>query len=491
MSHKEVLAIAEAVANEKEIPKAAVFEALETALAAATKKRFEEEVAIRVSIDQRSGEYTTYRQWFIVDDDDFLERPQAQMREMVAAVEFPKANLQAGDVHEIIIENEPFGRISAQLAKQIIIQKIKEAEREKIYLQFAHMEGTLVNGIVRRYEKGTVLVDVDGMEASISREHLIPRENLRIGDRVRCYLEKVNRDVRGQLLLLSRTSPELLKQLFKVEVPEIGAGNIEIMGAARDPGRRAKIAVKTLDPRIDPVGACVGIRGSRVQSVTNELNGERIDIVLWNDDPSEYLCNAMAPAQIIQTISEEEKKKIEIIVPDDRYAQAVGREGQNVKLASQLTGWTITVTPQQLFLQRQSQEQSGLQHFLGIDDELMEQLRENDLASAEALAEADDELLTEIAGDRAEVLRDRALDYQLQQNLDVEGEELENLIVGLFPRDSAQIIGALKNEGLNSLAQLADLSTAELMDISTMNQRDAAALIMKAREQQEQDKGDE
>ena len=488
---KEVLAIAETVANEKEIPREAVFEALESALAAATRKRFDDEVAIRVAINPHNGEYSTYRQWFIVDDDDILEKPQAQMREMVAAAEFPGAQLKVGDVHEILIENEPFGRISAQLAKQIIIQKIKEAEREKIYLQFADLEGTLIHGIVRRHEKGNVVVDINGFEALLTKDHLIPRENLRIGDRVRCYLEKVNREVRGALLQLSRTSPEFLRQLFMLEVPEIGSGIIEIMGAARDPGRRAKIAVRTHDPRVDAVGACVGIRGSRVQSITNELNGEKIDIVLWAEDADEYLCNAMSPARINQTILNEDKKHIEIIVPDDRYAQAVGREGQNVKLAANLTGWNITVTPEKDFHQRQDRAAERLQEALALDEEQMSALQEAGFEDAEAIAAGEAERLAEVVGSEAVAgLQERAVDYLLQQSLDVEGEELENLIAQ-FRKNSAEIVSALNKEALTTRADLADLSTAELMEITSLSQKEASALIMKARESQDNANGEE
>ena len=336
---KDLLNIIEAVANEKEVDRSVIIEALEAALAAATRKRYpDEEIGAKVVINPRTGEYKSFRLWTIVDDEAILENPDAEMRESVAAIEFPDAHLQVGDMHEVPIENEPFGRISAQQAKQIIIQKLREAERRKVYDQFIADEGTLVHGIVRRHERGNVIVDINGAEATILRDGMIPRETLRIGDRIRGYLAKVNLEMRGPQLEVSRVAPEMLKQLFTLEVPEIGSGIIEIMGVARDPGLRAKIAVRTFDPRIDPVGACVGIRGSRVQGVMNELAGERIDIVLWDEDPETYVRKAMAPAQITNAAADEARRVMDIAVPENKLPQAVGRGGQNVRLASELTG---------------------------------------------------------------------------------------------------------------------------------------------------------
>lgn len=485
---KELLAIAEAVANERDIPRAAIFEALEAALAAATKKRFEDHLAIRVSINQRTGEYLTYRQWFIVDDDDFLENPQAQMRESVAAHDFPDAKLKVGDVHEILIENEPFGRISAQHAKQIIMQKLKEAERDKVYQQFVHLEGTLVYGIVRRHERGNVIVDVNGVEGTILRENLIPRENLRVGERIRGYLEKVNREMRGPLLSISRVSPEFLIQLFTLEVPEIGMGQIEIMGAARDPGLRAKIAVRTFDPRIDPVGACVGIRGSRVQGVMNELAGERIDIVLWDEDPEVFLCKAMSPAVIVHTRTHFERKAMDMVVADEKLPQAVGRGGQNVRLASALTGWQINVMGEKEFNQRQEAlemaEHQALQKALGIDGATMNLLLAAGFDSAEALTYAEVEDLAQIVpAEQVETLMERAADYVLAQNFVVENEDEEQaVLLEEMEELSAAVLSALLAQGLRTQEDLAELAVDELMAYTQLNQQQASALILKARE---------
>ena len=359
---KELLNIIDAVANEKEVERGVIIEALEAALAAATRKRYpDEEIAAKVVIDPRSGEYKSYRLWSIVDDEAILENPDAEMRESVAAIEHPEENLHVGDVLEIPIENEPFGRISAQQAKQIIIQKLREAERRKVYDQFIADEGTLVHGIVRRHERGNVIVDINGAEATILRDGMIPRETLRIGDRIRGYLAKVNLEMRGPQLEVSRVAPEMLKQLFTLEVPEIGSGIIEIMGVARDPGLRAKIAVRTFDPRIDPVGACVGVNYARVSAVVDELHGEKIDIIKWDNDPALLIENALSPAKVILVLADEEDKEAIVIVPDYQLSLAIGKEGQNVRLAAKLTGYKIDIKSE-----TQAREE-GLFEEYGID----------------------------------------------------------------------------------------------------------------------------
>lgn len=489
---KDLLNIIEAVANEKEVDRSVIIEALEAALAAATRKRYpDEEIGAKVVINPRTGEYKSFRLWTVVDDEAILENPDAEMRESVAAIEFPEAHLQVGDVHEVPIENEPFGRISAQQAKQIIIQKLREAERRKVYDQFIAEEGTLVHGIVRRHERGNVIVDINGAEATILRDGMIPRESLRIGDRIRGYLAKVNLEMRGPQLEVSRVAPEMLKQLFTLEVPEIGSGIIEIMGVARDPGLRAKIAVRTFDPRIDPVGACVGIRGSRVQGVMNELAGERIDIVLWDEDPETYVRKAMAPAQITNAAADEARRVMDIAVPENKLPQAVGRGGQNVRLASELTGWTINVLSEAEFEARQeavqdAQEQA-LAEALDVDDEIADILIDAGYTAPEMVAYAErDELLGIEAFDEETVdaLMARAADYLLQQAFvaEVEPEEEMQLPLENVEGIDEATIAALQENGLHTQEDLAELAVDELVNYTGMDKEQASALILKARE---------
>lgn len=489
---KELLNVVEVVANEKDVDRGIIFEALEAALAAATRKRHEsEDVEIRVSIDRKTGDYETFRVWHIVDDDDILENPQAEMRETVAHVEFPDEDLYVGDVYEIPVENEPFGRISAQMAKQIIIQKLREAEREKVYQQFIDKEGTLVHGIVRRRERGNVIVDIGGVEGTILHNDMIPREPLRNGERVLGYLQKVNRELRGPQLQISRVAPEFLIQLFQKEVPEINMGNIEIMGAARDPGLRAKIAVRTFDPRIDPVGACVGMRGSRVQGVMNEINGERIDIVLWDENPEEYVRKAMSPAVITDTLVNAETKTIDLAVPEEKLPQAVGRGGQNVRLASELTGWTINVLSEEEFASRreavQNAQEKALAEALDVDDEIASALTQNGFKTADSVAYADrDELLAIEAFDEdtVDAIMERASDYLLTQAFDEErdpDEEMQTPVTEMDGVDAETAEKLVENE-INTQEDLADLAVDELMSATGLSKDQASALILKARE---------
>lgn len=489
---KELLAIVEAVANEKDVDRNVIFEALEAALAAATRKRHgDKEIETRVSIDRKSGEYETFRVWKIVDDDAILENTDIEIRETVAHIDFPDADLAAGDIYEEKIENEPFGRISAQMAKQIIIQKLREAEREKIYQQFIEQEGTLVHGIVRRHERGNAIVDLGGVEGTILRNDMIPREPLRSGDRILGYLEKVNRELRGPQLQISRIAPELLIQLFQKEVPEISSGMIEIMGAARDPGLRAKIAVRTFDPRIDPVGACVGIRGSRVQGVVNELAGERIDIVLWDDDAETYVRKAMAPAVISDTCVNEATKTIDIAVPEEKLPQAVGRGGQNVRLASELTGWTINVLSESEFAEKiqatQSAQEQSLSTILDVDETVATQLIAHGITTPEAVAYTGrDELLTIDAFDAELVddLLERAANYVMVEAFkeeDTPEEEMQTSVSVMEGVDSV-LAAKLQAAGIHTQEDLAELSVEELITIGNTTQNEAAALILKARE---------
>lgn len=489
---KELLAIVEAVANEKDVDRSVIYQALEAALEAATRKRHvDEQIEARVSINPKTGEYETFRVWQIVDDEEVLENPDAQMRETVAHAEFPEANLKAGDIYELPIENESFGRISAQQAKQIIIQKLREAEREKVYQQFIDKEGSLIHGIVRRHERGSVIVDVGGVEATISREGLIPRESLRMGERVRGYLQKVNREMRGPQLSISRVAPEFLIQLFTLEVPEIGMGNIEIMGAAREPGVRAKIAVRTFDPRIDPVGACVGMRGSRVQGVMNELAGEGIDIVLWDEDPEQYVRKAMSPAVITDSSIDRERKTVSIAVPEEKLAQAVGRGGQNVRLASELTGWHINVLSEEDFAKQaqeaQMKQQGQLADMLEVDGDIATRLYETGYNSPEAVAYAEREDLLAIEGfdeSVVDALLERATDYLLTQafveNTDPD-EEMQTPLEAFEDLDQEVLARLLENE-LATQEDLAELAIDELVEMTGLSKEEASALILKARE---------
>ena len=346
MANKEILLVVEVFSNEREIEKEIVFQAIESALEAATIKRHANQIKARVAIDRKTGDYVTYRQWEVVDAnpacDGDVEFPTTQVLLEVARLDNP--DVQIGDVVEEEIESVDFGRIAAQTAKQVIIHKVREAERRKIVEAYKSRVGELITGIVKRIEKGSVYLDLGGhVEAYIAREDMIPREAIRIGDRIRGYLKDVRSEPRGPQLFVSRTAPELLIALFRLEVPEVGEGLISVIGAARDPGSRAKLAVKSNDPRLDPVGACVGMRGSRVQSVTNELAGERVDIILWNPSEAQFVINAMSPAEIQSIVVDEDKHSMDLAVNSDNLSQAIGRGGQNVRLASQLTGWELNV----------------------------------------------------------------------------------------------------------------------------------------------------
>ena len=339
--NKEILTVVEVVSNEKGVSKDIIFEALEAALMSATQRRFHQDVDIRVSINRHTGDYEAFRRWEVIDDTlpEFPERqlPLSEARKI-------RTDINAGQFIEQPIEAAAFGRIAAQTARQVIVQKVREAERAQIVEAYQSRKGQLVAGIVKRLERGTVTLELSGnVEGLILREEMIPREAVRMGDRLRGYLNDVRAEKRGPQLFVSRTATEFLIELFKIEVPEIGEGLIEILGAARDPGLRAKIAVRSKDPRIDPVGACVGMRGSRVQAVSNELAGERVDIIPWNENPAQFVINAMAPAEVVSILVDEDAHSMDVAVVEDQLSQAIGRNGQNVRLASQLTGWELNV----------------------------------------------------------------------------------------------------------------------------------------------------
>ena len=489
---KEILLVVEAVSNEKDVPEGVIFEAIEAALASATRKKHGGEIDVRVAIDRKTGDYRTFRRWEIVPDPEqgVLDAPSRQITQSAAAILEPQ--LSVGDFIEEEIDSEAFGRIAAQTAKQVIVQKVRDAERAKIVSAFAERKGQLVTGIVKKAERGTILLDLgNNAEALIPRDHVIPRESVRPGDRLRGYLYDVRSEPKGPQLFVSRTAPELLIELFRLEVPEVGEGLIQILGAARDPGSRAKIAVRTMDPRIDPVGACVGMRGSRVQAVSNELNGERVDIILWDENPAQFVINAMSPADVVSIVIDEEARSMDVAVKEENLAQAIGRFGQNVRLATQLSGWELNVMNEKDAAAKSEQEaRRSVQTFvdlLGIDEGLATVLVEEGFTSVDEVAFvpiAEMQAIDDFDDETIELLRERAKDVLLTRAIaseeGVAPEEDERLrsLDGMDPT----LADALVARGVATLDDLAELSVDELMDIDGMDEERAARLIMKARE---------
>ncbi|UTA49673.1 transcription termination factor NusA [Simiduia sp. 21SJ11W-1] len=487
--NKEILLVAEAVSNEKGVDRDVIFEAIEIALATAAKKRYDEESDIRVVINRKDGSYETFRRWLVVDDDTLAELgTQFTLEE--AAEKDPA--LKAGDVYEEQVENVEFGRIAAQTAKQVIVQKVREAERAQIVEEYRDRVGELINGTVKKVTRDAVIVDLgNNAEGLLPRDQLVGREVFRMNDRVRSLLLDVRPDARGPQLYLSRSCPEMLIELFKIEVPEISEEVIEIKGAARDPGSRAKIAVKTNDGRIDPVGACVGMRGSRVQAVSNELGNERVDIVLWDDNPAQFVINAMSPAEIESIVVDEDAGSMDVAVAEDNLAQAIGRGGQNVRLASELTGWTINVMSEEEWSAKQ-QEESGsiVENFmaaLDVDEEVAEVLVDEGFTTLEEVAYVPLEEMLAIEGfdeDIAEELRARAKDALLTQALaseeKLDTEPAEDLLtMEGMDKHLAYLLAA---NGVITMEDLAEQSVDDLLGVEGMDEERAAALIMKARE---------
>ncbi|NIC07735.1 transcription termination factor NusA [Billgrantia bachuensis] len=487
---KEILTVVDAISNEKGVPRNVIFEAVEAALASASRKRFEgREVSVRVHIDRQTGDYETFRRWEVVEDDEF-ENPDAEIKQSFAERRDPPLTL--GDVVEEQIENAAFGRIAAQTAKQVIVQKVREAERAEVVRQYAEREGELVAGIVKKTTRDGLIIDLgDNAEAFLPRSEMIPGERYRMNDRVRALLVKVDAEARGAQLILSRTCPELIIELFKIEVPEIAEQLIEIKGAARDPGSRAKIAVKTNDRRIDPVGACVGMRGSRVQAVSSELQNERVDIILWDDNPAQLVINAMAPADVGSILVDEDAHAMDVAVAEDNLAQAIGRSGQNVRLASELTGWRINVMTEGEAEDKREQEIDSLvEHFiqhLEIEDDLARLLVEEGFTTLEEIAYVPLEEILEIEEldeELVEELRARAKDELLTLAIASE-EELD----GAQPADDLlemdgmerHLAFILASRGIVTMEDLAEQSVDDLMDIEGMDEERAAALIMTAR----------
>ncbi|MCS4504663.1 Transcription termination/antitermination protein NusA [wastewater metagenome] len=486
---KEVLLVVDAISNEKGVDKEVIFEAIEAALASATRKRHGGEMDVRVSVDRRTGEYSTFRRWTVVED-EALEEPDRELTLEQARERDPEAEID-GTIEEPM-ESVEFGRIAAQTAKQVIVQKVREAERAKVVEAYHEREGELITGIVKRVERGNIYLDLGGnAEAFIPREEMIPREAVRPGDRLRGYLKEVRSENRGPQLFVSRTAPEFLLELFKLEVPEVGQELLELPAAARDPGMRAKIAVHALDPRIDPVGACVGMRGSRVQAVSNELAGERVDIILWDENPAQFVINAMAPAEVESIVVDEDRHSMDIAVAEDQLSQAIGRGGQNVRLASQLTGWELNVMTADEAREKSEQETAELlQMFvdtLNVDEDISAVLVEEGFSSLEEIAYVPAAELLEIEDfdeDIVEALRARARDVLAEREAEraqAAGEVPAEDLLGMEGMDET-LAQALAQQGITTMEDLAEQSVDDLLEVEGMDQERAAALIMKARE---------
>ncbi len=486
---KEVLLVVESVSNEKGVPPGVIFEALELALATATKKRYEDEVDVRVSINRHNGNYESFRCWTVVDE-EALENPAAELT--LAEAREKKEDAKVGDVIEEKIESIEFGRIAAQTAKQVIVQKVREAERAQVVDAYRERVGEIISGTVKKASRDNVIVDLgNNAEALLSREHIIPRESFRVGARVRALLKEIRSENRGPQLILSRTAPEMIIELFRIEVPEIAEGLIEIMAAARDPGSRAKIAVRSKDKRIDPQGACIGMRGSRVQAVSGELGGERVDIVLWDDNPAQFVINAMAPAEVAAIIVDEDTPTMDLAVAADNLAQAIGRSGQNVRLASQLTGWTLNVMTEADIQAKQQAETGDIVRLfvdeLGVDEELAEVLVEEGFTTLEEIAYVPMEEMLSIEGFDEEIvseLRSRAKDRLLTKAI-----ATEEKLADIHPADDLLELEGMTKElavelalrGVPTREDLAEQSIDDLLEIDGMTEERAGKLIMAAR----------
>jgi N utilization substance protein A len=489
--NKEILMVVEAVSNEKGVDEGIIFEAIELALASATRKRGSEEIDVRVAINRETGEYDTFRQWLVfADESTELEFPDRELR-MIDAVDV-NPDAEPGGYVEEPIDSVEFGRIAAQTAKQVIVQKVREAERIKMVEEYQDRAGELLSGIVKRVDRNGVFIDLGGnAEGFVSREEMIPREPVRPQDRLKALLREVRSEPRGPQLFLTRSSPAFLLELFKIEVPEVGQGLIEILGAARDPGLRAKIAVKSNDPRIDPVGACVGMRGSRVQAVSNELAGERVDIILWDENPAQFVINAMSPAEVTSIVVDEESHSMDVAVDEDKLSQAIGRGGQNIRLASELSGWELNVMTEADAEEKSEDEARELVAMfmkqLDVDDTVALILVQEGFSSIEEIAyvptsellgveEFDETIVTE--------LRNRARDVLLTQAIvseeDIDNAEPAEDLLSLEGMDRA-LAFILASKGIVTREDLAEQSVDDLENIEDLDDERAGALIMTAR----------
>ena len=484
---REILLLVDALAREKNVNKDVVFVALEMALASATKKRFSDDADVRVAVDPATGDFESFRRWQVVAD-EAVENPAQQLPLSEALKQH--ADIQLEEYIEEPLEPIEFGRIGAQAAKQVILQKIRDAEREQILQDFLGRGEKLVTGTVKRIERGNAVIESGRIEAVLPRDQMIPKENLRVGDRVRALLLRIDRNVRGPQLVLSRTAPDFIIELFRLEVPEIEEGLLEIKSAARDPGVRAKIAVHTNDKRIDPIGTCVGMRGSRVQAVTGELGGERVDIVLWSADPAQFVIGALAPADVSSILVDEERHSMDVVVDEANLAIAIGRSGQNVRLASELTGWAINLMTEEESAKKHQEESAGIRNTfvekLDVDEEVADILIQEGFSSLEEVAYVPINEMMEIeAFDENTVneLRSRARNALLVQEIaseeKVEGVDPE--LLRLEGMDS-HVAAKLAESGVRTRDDLADLATDDLIEICAMDAERARALIMKARE---------
>ena len=481
---RDILLLVDALAHEKNVSKEIVFTALELALASATKKNHEDNADIRVSIDRETGAYKTYRRWQYVEY-DLLESSDYQFDE-----EDERAKgRQIGDYYEEPLDSIEFGRIGAQAAKQVILQKVREAEREQILEDFLARNETLVTGVIKRMEKGNAIIEVGRLECVLPRESMIPKENLRVGDRVRANLSRIERSGRGPQLILSRVSPDFLKRLFELEVPEIEEGLLEIRSAARDPGLRSKIAVKANDQRLDPVGTCVGMRGSRVQAVTSELAGERVDIVLWSMEPAQFVINAMAPAEVSSIVVNEDTHSMDVVVDEEQLALAIGRSGQNVRLASELTGWTLNILTEEEAAQKNQDEYANVSQLfmekLDVDEEVADILVHEGFSTLEEIAYVPIAEMMEIEAfdeDTINELRARARAALLTEAIAKE-EKLDDPAEDLLKMDGMdeETATLLASKEIITMNDLAELAVDELVELSGMDEDRAKTLIMTAR----------
>ena len=483
---REILLLVDALAREKNVPRDVVFDALEGALASAMKKRFKEDADIRVSVDRTTGDHEGYRRWLVVPDEAGLQEPDQQ--EMLSDAQEVVADIEVGEYIEEALEPLEFGRIGAQAAKQAILQRIRDAEREQILDDFLDRGETIISGSIKRMDKGDLIVETGKIEARMPRSEMIPKENLRVGDRVRAWVLKVDRTARGQQVILSRSAPDFIRQLFENEVPEIEQGLLEIKGAARDPGVRAKIAVVAYDKRIDPIGTCVGMRGSRVTAVRNELGGEQVDIVLWSEDPAEFVIGALAPANVESIVVDEDRHAMDVVVDEENLPKAIGSKGQNVRLASELTGWQINIMTPEESQNRQEQERSQLRSTfmsrLDVDEEVADILIDEGFTGLEEIAYVPMQELLEIESfdeETIQALRTRARNALLTEAIAQEERVETALDLVTLEGMTPELLSKLATGGINTRDDLAELATDELVEMVGLDDAAASELIMAAR----------